>query len=76
MDLLGAPRRKGPAQEGADLSLAHIELLGQDAGVVSVPRKPGLQPVGWNKRSGSTIPPFTAPTGNMEQPKPSRQPNR
>lgn len=43
VDLLGAPRRQGPAQEGADLGLADIELLGQDAGIVSVPRKPGRQ---------------------------------
>ncbi len=45
MDLLGAPRWQAPAQKGTDLGLADIELLGQDPGVVSVPRKPGLQVV-------------------------------
>ena len=45
VDLLGAPRWQAPAQKGTDLGLADIELLGQDPGVVSVPRKPGLQVV-------------------------------
>ncbi len=44
LDLLGKPRRQGPAQERTDLGLADIELMGQgqDPGVVPVSGTPGL----------------------------------